>query len=275
MTEEQDKTAGGRWFRLPKLFAETQDHVADAEETARSLGVDVGVGEAKTPAAAPTIGNAAEAVAARYAPPVPLLAPPPVSAPAAAPAMAEPAVASLGTSQMVSAAAVVTEIDALRGAMEQMYYIVSQINERETTQEKVFNVLHDELRGYKTDFIYEHLKPLVRSLLFLYDSLEQFDMEVQQFERPAEQERRGELSPGIVRENVGFFREQLLESLRMCEVVVMDQPQGQFNPRLHKAVEVVPVPAALDNTIQRVVRSGWLLNGQLLRPAEIVLGKFQ
>ena len=30
-----------------------------------------------------------------------------------------------------------------------------------------------------------------------------------------------------------------------------------------------------DGTIVRVVRTGWFLNGQLLRPAEVVVGKFR
>jgi molecular chaperone GrpE (heat shock protein) len=174
---------------------------------------------------------------------------------------------------MISAGAVVAEIDALRDAMEQVFYVVSQINERETSQEKVFNTLHDELRDYKTDFIYEHLKPVVRSLLFLYDSLEQFDVEVSGHELPAGQERRGTLSPSTVRENIGFFRDQLVETLQLCEVARMETPEGVYNPKLHKVIEAVPVESGENNVIQRVLRSGWYLNGQLLRPAEVVISK--
>ncbi len=147
------------------------------------------------------------------------------------------------------------------------------MSDHEKTHEKVFDTLHAELSSYKNDFIYEHLKPVVRPLLFLFDSLEQFEEEITRLEPPAQEERRQEFSPRLVRENLHYFREQLVEALRICEVTQMDKPEGAFNPKLHKAVEVVPVAADQDNTVQRVVRSGWYLNGQLLRPAEVVVGR--
>ncbi len=75
------------------------------------------------------------------------------------------------------------EIAALRGGMEEMYRTLQEMAEHGQTQDKVFNALHAELQDYKNDFIYEHLKPVVRPLLFLYDSLEQFDSEMRQHER--------------------------------------------------------------------------------------------
>jgi molecular chaperone GrpE (heat shock protein) len=155
-----------------------------------------------------------------------------------------------------------------------MYQLVEDIAERESAQEKVFNTLHAELRDYKNDFIYEHLKPVIRPLLFLYDSLEQFDAEIALYERPSNGERRQSgLSPHLVRENISFFRDQLTEALRICEVTPMEAPKGPFNARLHKVIDVVPVDAAQDGMIQRVVRSGWYLNGALLRSAEVIVGK--
>lgn len=170
------------------------------------------------------------------------------------------------------AAIIFGEIGQIRDGMELMYGLLSEIHQRETSQEKVFDTLYGELRDYKNDFIYEHLKPVVRPLLFLFDSLEQFDQEIAVQERPDSQERRG-LSPSLVRENIAYFREQLVEALRICEVTQMEAPEGPFNAKLHKAIEVVAVEPEMENTVQRVVRSGWFLNGQLLRPAEVAVGK--
>lgn len=153
---------------------------------------------------------------------------------------------------------------------------IAQVNERETSLERVFDALHSELADYKNDFLYEHLKPVVRPLLFLFDSLEQFDGEVAMAEATLTSETRGELlSPPIVRENIRYFRDQLIEALRTCEVTIMDAPRGSFNAKFQKTVDIMPVPQAEDNQILRVVRSGWFLNGQLLRPAEVVVGKFR
>lgn len=168
----------------------------------------------------------------------------------------------------------VGEFQHMQGDLQKMHQLMEEVSERESAQEKIFNTLHSELRDYKNDFIYEHLKPVVRPLLFLYDSLEQFDAEIALYERPTNGERRQVgLSPQLVRENIAFFRDQLVESLRICEVSPMETPKGAFNPRMHKVIDVVPVEAAQDGMIQRVVRSGWYLNGQLLRSAEVIVGK--
>jgi molecular chaperone GrpE (heat shock protein) len=168
----------------------------------------------------------------------------------------------------------VDEFADVQNEMQRMYRLVEEIAERESAQEKVFNTLHAELRDYKNDFIYEHLKPVVRPLLFLYDSLEQFDAEIALYERPSNGERRQSgLSPQLVRENIAFFRDQLVEALRICEVTPMEAPKGAFNARLHKVIDVVPVEASQDGIVQRVVRSGWYLNGALLRSAEVIVGK--
>lgn len=168
----------------------------------------------------------------------------------------------------------VSEFQQMQSDMQRMYRLVEEVSERESAQEKIFNTLHAELRDYKNDFIYEHLKPVVRPLLFLYDSLEQFDAEIALYERPNTGERRQVgLSPSLVRENISFFRDQLIEALRICEVTQMESPKGTFNARLHKVIDVVPVDANQDGLIQRVVRGGWYLNGQLLRSAEVIVGK--
>ncbi len=168
----------------------------------------------------------------------------------------------------------VSEFQEMQSDMQRMYKLVEEVSARESAQEKVFNTLHAELREYKNDFIYEHLKPVVRPLLFLYDSMEQFDSEIALYERPSNGERRQVgLSPQLVRENIAFFRDQLVEALRICEVTPMETPRGAFNPRLHKVIDVVPVDENKDGTIQRVVRGGWYLNNQLLRSAEVIVGK--
>jgi molecular chaperone GrpE (heat shock protein) len=263
MAEDNDQTGahGARRFRLPKLFA---DNAEGAE------GGDNAEGFADDSAGPNPAANVADLLDVSRAP-----------APTSAPASGRVgATGSSGSSMSETTseeileyvAGMAQELLSLREKISGIADQVGEMNARESTQEKVFDTLHAELGDYKRDFIYEHLKPVVRPLLFLYDSLEQFDGEVKQYERPGEQERRG-LAPHLVRENVGFFRDQLVEALRVCEVVRMEGPEGTFNPKVQKAIGVEPVGAEQDNTIVRVVRSGWYLNGQLLRPAEVVVGK--
>lgn len=170
------------------------------------------------------------------------------------------------------------ELASLRDEIERLTEQITQVNERESALERVFDALHSELADYKNDFLYEHLKPVVRPLLFLFDSLEQFDSEVTMAAATlgaAPSAAAGALAPDVVSENVSYFRDQLIEALRVCEVTIMESPTGAFNAKFHKAVDVMPVPSDQDGTIVRVVRSGWFLNGQLLRPAEVVVGKYR
>ncbi|MEO6906428.1 MAG: hypothetical protein ABI210_00925, partial [Abditibacteriaceae bacterium] len=117
--------------------------------------------------------------------------------------------------------------------MIRMSRLVESINERESSQEIVFNTLHSELRDYKNDFIYEHLKPIVRPLLFLYDSMEQFNEEVEEANKNLRGSEAHAMPPKLVRQNIDYFKDQLVEALRICEVTPMETPRGQFNPKLH------------------------------------------
>jgi len=172
-----------------------------------------------------------------------------------------------------SEALLLEEIGQLRDGMEDMSRLMQEMCDRGNAQEKVFDTLHAELQDYKNDFIYEHLKPVVRPLLFLFDSMEHFDEELMQQERPQVDERRQASAPRIVRQNVAFFREQLVEALRICEVTPMQKPEGKFDARLHKAVDIMQVEAEQADNIVRVVRSGWYLNGRVFRHAEVVVGR--
>lgn len=161
--------------------------------------------------------------------------------------------------------------------LQEIYSVVNRLSDRDTNSERVFNTLHAELSDYKKDFIYEHLKPVIRPLLFLYDSLEQFETEIQSF-APGVSAAHNSLTSGampssMAKQNAVYFREQLVEALRICEVTPMETPSGVFNPRFHKAIRAVNVADEQHNIIIEVLRSGWFLNGQLLRPAEVVVGK--
>ncbi len=271
MADENDKAGAQstRRFRLPKLFADSEDAAAEssadeapATGAAQAQRLDIN-------------GTAASFAAQAQAPQTSGASAMGASAMGAS-AMGASGASAMGetTSEEILeyVAGMAQELLVLREKISGVADAVDELNTRETTQAKVFDTLHAELGDYKKDFIYEHLKPVVRPLLFLYDSLEQFDDEIGQYERPQAEERRG-LSPSLVRENVSFFRDQLVEALRVCEVTMMEAPEGAFNAKLQKAIGVENVEAARDNTILRVVRSGWFLNGQLLRPAEVIVGR--
>lgn len=65
--------------------------------------------------------------------------------------------------------------------------------------------------------------------------------------------------------------EELLEVFRRRELVQVDD-EGEFDPRIHEAIGTVPAVGALEpNVIAAVQRRGYLLNGRLLRPAQVTI----
>ena len=196
-------------------------------------------------------------------------------APVATPPWMEPATVPAPVAAPPSAeelAAKDAEMDELRNTVLDMQRVLHDIADQGMAQNKVFDVLHSELQEYKNDFIYEHLKPVLWPLLFLFDSLEQYAREVVG--------RVGQTGDSTVDakealDHLKFFRGQLVEALRICEVTPMKQPAGVIDPKAHKGIGVEKVLSAADeNTIRRVVRTGWYLNGKVLRHAEVIVGKY-
>jgi molecular chaperone GrpE len=50
-------------------------------------------------------------------------------------------------------------------------------------------------------------------------------------------------------------------------------PGDHFNPELHEAVGTVPADGYEDRTIVEVMRSGYMLGGRVLRPAEVIVAR--
>ena len=262
MAENEPKN--DRRFRLPKLFSDESDSKSKAEavaERANALGISL-------PAAAPDDVIARANRAFETAPRAVVLPASEMPVEGAASEDATQAVAE------TPAAIASEEIEEVVERIDELHALLAEINDRGLAQDKVFNTLHNELQDYKNDFIYEHLKPVLRPLLFLYDSMEQFDAEMETVEGKMEpDEKCTGAPPAEVRENVRFFREQLIEALRICEAVPMQTPEGVYDPRLHKPITTVPVERGQEGVVQRVIRGGWFLNGRVFRPAEVVVGK--
>lgn len=73
---------------------------------------------------------------------------------------------------------------------------------------------------------------------------------------------------GIHRKMVNAFQNEGLE-----RIDALEQP---FDPNFHDAMMVQPVDAEeKDDTVIQVYEEGYLLNGKILRPAKVIVGKYQ
>ena len=160
------------------------------------------------------------------------------------------------------------QIDLIADGLGQLFDLVVALHDQEAAENKAFDTLHAELSDYKNDFFYERLKPFARQLLFVCDALEQYESEV------AAGAARGQiLSASEVQENVAHCAAQLRDALSLIETEPIAEAAGAFDAKTQRAVEVERVPAAHDKQVVRQVRAGWTMGGQMLRPADVVVGK--
>ncbi|RYX81760.1 nucleotide exchange factor GrpE [bacterium] len=163
----------------------------------------------------------------------------------------------------------------MQNSLETVRADVSHLKQKGNDSERVFNVLHNELGDYKRDFVFEHVKPLLRPLLFVFDSLDDFDKEMVLYQTDQESQTLAPdaLKATKVRENIAFVRDQLEQALASCDVEPLPAPSGRFDGHEQKAVATVAVAPEQDGTIQSIERQGWTLKGHVLRPTEVVVGK--
>ncbi len=101
---------------------------------------------------------------------------------------------------------------------------------------------------------------LVRDLLPAIDSLE----------RALE----GAEGDGALERGVALVRDQLLETLRRAGVEAYDPTGERFDPTWHEALSTCPAPEGADSgVIVEVMDRGYRLDGQVLRPARVVVAE--
>lgn len=75
------------------------------------------------------------------------------------------------------------------------------------------------------------------------------------------------------REGLDLTRKVLLDVFGKHGIETVE-PAGQpFDPELHEAMTMVPVPDAAPNSVVEVLEKGYTINGRLLRPARVVVAK--
>lgn len=80
-------------------------------------------------------------------------------------------------------------------------------------------------------------------------------------------------SAAAVLEGVSLSLKLFKDTLEKQGVTEID-PHGQpFDPNLHEAVAMVPMPSAEPNSVIEVIRKGFDLNGRLIQAAQVVVSK--
>ena len=73
-------------------------------------------------------------------------------------------------------------------------------------------------------------------------------------------------------QGVEMVERKLLKALQTAGLTIVSPVNESFNPELHEAVATEPAAAPEDDhVVSRVVQPGYVFNGQLLRPARVVV----
>jgi molecular chaperone GrpE len=73
-------------------------------------------------------------------------------------------------------------------------------------------------------------------------------------------------------QGVEMVERKLLKALQSAGLTILNPVNDTFNPELHEAVATEPAASSEDDhVVSRVFQPGYLFNGQLLRPARVVV----
>jgi len=163
-------------------------------------------------------------------------------------------------------------IDGLQDLLEQK----NGLNQR------MFDALHEELKGYKDGFLLESMhKPIIRDLLSLHDDLSAIHRQMQDAVAEAAQvpsEAAAKLLNHLktMDTNIEHNCEFIVEVLARLEVVMMPAGTGKLDKHTQRAVAVeVTEDPDEDASILRSVKPGFSWKGRVLRPEEVIIKKWK
>lgn len=76
-----------------------------------------------------------------------------------------------------------------------------------------------------------------------------------------------------MREGVEMTMNMFLSGLEKFQMVQVNPKDETFDPALHQAMSMIPVPGVAANTIIEVMQKGYTLHGRLVRPAMVIVAK--
>ncbi len=154
----------------------------------------------------------------------------------------------------------VEEWDNIKGNI----FIIRDIVENKLSQniirEKAFESLYTELDAFKRDKPFEDHRSLYIDLILLYDRIE------------LNNEKCSEFNQDILQS----LKEELRELLQRRDITLITNCEINFDPSYQRAISVQKVDSLdLDGKVLYIMREGFEYNGKVLRPQEVVVGRYQ
>jgi len=156
------------------------------------------------------------------------------------------------------------------------------VDQKNGLNEKMFDALHEELKGYKDGFLLESVhKPIIRDLISLFDDLTAIHRQMQEAvadaaRLPSEVANKLLERLKTMDTNVEHNCEFIVEVLARLEVTILPVGSGKLEKQTQRAVAVeIAEDPDQDANIIRVVKRGFLWKERVLRPEEVIIRKWK
>ena len=131
-------------------------------------------------------------------------------------------------------------------------------------RKRAYDVLYDEMRQYKENFLWQCQKPLFMDLITLFDS-------ILRVERQYESTEGMEKVAGDFR----YLKDELLETLYRYDVELIEEHPDRLDIGFQKPIKRVDTDdPSEDRAVVKIVREGFGREGMILRPQEIVVKRY-
>jgi len=157
------------------------------------------------------------------------------------------------------------------------------LENRNGVNQKLFDALHDELRGYKDGFLLEVLhRPLIRDLITLYDDLSELHRRTKNFlsgfkpgvETPESVAAHNQMTQ--LTTNLDHIVVSLLEVLARMDVQRVEPAVGKLDKLNQRVLNVEPAESpSEDMTVSASLKPGFLWRERTIRAEEVVVKKWR
>lgn len=157
-------------------------------------------------------------------------------------------------------------------AIEALREDLVRLTEVEASNQRLFDAMHVEMRGYKDQFLFDTMqKPFIKDVLVVFDDLQAILDQAK--EEKKNQEEKGQDVEGVqhIANNLENTIHLLLEVLVRMDVERME-PAGQvLDKKLHKVVGFEESTPEEEGQIAKSVRPGFFWKERVIRPEEVIL----
>ncbi len=166
-------------------------------------------------------------------------------------------------------------------AIQRIQNLLERAQEVENAHQRLFNALHEELKGYKDAFLFEALqKPFLKDLIAFHDDLAAARQQIFQVRDALRQQLLDPTAAALAVEtsanNVENLMHLLIEILNRLDVTREQNSTGPVDKRRHKVISTeMTDTSAQDGMIIESLRPGFSWKGRILRPEEVRIWRAQ